>query len=77
MEIATQSYSTTCSSQGEMEHTLAIGSTEWEPPLILVVVMLITCLSNVPQDFVVLRCVQRQQCWSPEMHRALSGRIMV
>ena len=74
MEIATQSYST--SSQGEMEHTLAIGTTEWRSTE-LIVEMLITCLSDVPQDFLVLRCVQRQLCWSPEMHRALSGRIMV
>ena len=30
--------------------------------------------NNVPQDFVVLSCVQRQQCWAPEMHSSLSGK---
>ena len=73
-KITAQSYST--SSQGEVEHTLAIGTTDWGPTE-LIVEMLITCLSDVPQDFVVLRYVQKRQCWSPEKHRTLSGRIMV
>ena len=64
-------YSISSHARGHGIHVLALlplalaterGTTE------LVVEMMITCLSDVPQDFVVLRCVQRQQCWSPEMH---------